>query len=210
MRPPTRCSAATWAAVVLSGCASPCAAGPPPEFDRFRADLAADAPLRMTLLWPDPRLPTQIPVTVVIGPDGASASASMGTVETDGSRVTFGDGELKIPLVDVGDEAADLFGELRSGLEGSTWRTIDAPVLGPTRPAPDAAWAEVTLPFDWASGERGLLAVDRTSGQLRYLVLETDQPPLTVSARPPRGGARTVELADGALLALPVRDYTRP
>lgn len=198
------------ALVFLTACASPCADGPPPEFDRFRADLQADAPLRMTLLWPDPRLPTQHPVAIEVGPDGAKASASLGTVETDGSKVTFGDGELKLPLVDVADEAADLFGELRNGLADSTWRTIEPPLLGPSRPAPDAVWAEVTLPFDWTSGERGLLAVDKESGKLRYIVLETDQPPLQVSARPPRGGVRTVQLSEGAQLGLVVRDYTRP
>lgn len=196
--------------VLSTACASPCASEAPPEFDRFRADLQADGPLRLTVLWPDPRQPIDHPVQFVVGPDGASAKASMGMVETDGSSVTFGDGELKLPLVDVADEAADLFGELRSGLDNSRWRTVDPPFHGAAQLAPDAAWAEVTLPFEWASGERGLLAVDRDSGRLRYLLLETDQPPLEVSARPPRGGARSVVLDETGTLVLVVRDYTRP
>jgi len=195
---------------LLSACASPCTEAPPPEFDRFRAALQADRPLKLTVLWPDPTAPVDHPVQLELGPEGASASTSMGSVETDGSKVTFGDGSMKLPLVDVADEAADLYGELRSGLAHSTWKTIDAPLVGPTRLAPDAAWAEVTLPFDWASGERVLLAVDRSSGRLRIILVETDQPPLEVSARPPRGGARTVTLAEDGTLRLVVLDDTRP
>jgi hypothetical protein len=197
-------------AIWMTGCASPCASSAPPEFDRFRADLQADAPLHMTLLWPDPRAPVEHPVAIVLGPEGASASTSLGKVETDGSTVHFGDEGLKIPLIDLADEAEQLFGELRSGLANSTWRSIEPPLYGPTRLAPDAAWAEVTLPFDWTTGEKGLLAVDRDSGKLRMLIIETDNPPLQVSTRPPRGGVRTVELSEGTQLKLVVRDYTRP
>ena len=196
--------------MLVTGCASPCAAAAPPEFDRFRADLQADDPLRMTLMWPDPVRPIEHPVAVSVGPDGASASTGMGSIQTDGSTVTIGDEDLLIPLPDLADEAESLFGELRSGLADSAWTSIEAPLFGPTRLASDAAWAAVKLPFDWTEGERVLLAVDRDAGGLRMVLIETTDPPLAITSRPPRGGPRTVQLSAGDQLKLVVRDYARP
>jgi len=164
----------------------------------------------MTLMWPDPVRPIEHPVAVVIGPEGASASTGMGTVKTDGSTVKIGDEGLLIPLPDLADEAEELFGELRGGLAGSTWTAIEAPLFGPTRLAADAAWAKVKLPFDWTAGERALLAVDRDSGALRMVLIETTDPPLAVTTRPPRGGPRTIQLSEGEQLKMVVRDYARP
>jgi len=192
---------------LLTGCSGGCSSEAPPEFDRFRADLSGSQELRLTVQWPSPSSPANIPVSLELGPEGAAAEASLGRVSTDGSTVKFGDGEVMVPLVDVADEASELFEELRGGLSGSGWESIDAPRLGPMQVAKDAAWAEVELPFDWARSERVQLAVDRDNGELRYIILHTTDPPLTVSARPPRGGARTVTLAEGCQLGLPVSDY---
>jgi hypothetical protein len=197
-------------AILCTGCASPCAASAPPAFDRFRSDLQAESPLQMTLMWPDPIRPIEHPVTVVIGPEGASATTGMGSVKTDGSTVKIGDEGLQIPLPDLADEAAELFDELRSGLAESTWTSIEAPLYGPTRLAADATWAKVKLPFDWTTGERMLLAVDGDSGALRMVLIETTDPPLSVTSRPPRGGPRTVRLSEGEQLKMVVRDYVRP
>lgn len=191
---------------LLAGCSSPCGGAPPPEFDRLRADLQSSKTLTMVLAWPDPELPTTHEVKLRLRPDEARASARMGSVYTDGSMV-FLDGDFKVPLPDVADEGEELFVELRAGLSGASWTAIEAPRIGALRPAADAAWAELDLPFDWTDGETVLLAVDRDSGALRYIVIETNQPPLQVSARPPRGGARTVTLAKGTQLGLAVRDY---
>lgn len=197
-------------AVLLTGCAGSCGASAPPEFDAFRTDLQADTPLHMTLLWPDPVQPIDHPVQVAVGPEGASAAAGMGTVKTDGSTVKLAGDGLSIPLPDLADEAAELFEELRAGLSGSTWASAESPLYGPTRLAADAAWARVSLPFDWASSEQFLLAVDRDSGALRMVLIETTDPPLEVVSRPPRGGPRTVRLSRGDQLKLVVDEYIRP
>ena len=196
-------------AVLWSGCAGSCSADAPPEFDRFRADLQADTPVQMTLSWPDPVRPIDHPVHVAIGPEGASAKASMGSVTTDGSTVKLEDAEFQVPLPDLADEAQELFAELRSGLSSSDWTTVDAPLYGPTRLAADAAWAKVKLPFDWMASEHVLLAVDRDSGALRMVLVETTDPPLEVSSKPLRGGPRTVQLSAGDQLKLVVQDYRR-
>ena len=195
-------------ALLLTGCSGGCSSNAPPEFDRFRANLSGDETLHITVQWPSPSSPADIPVQLELGPDGAAAQASLGRVSTDGRTVKVSDGELKIPLVDVADQASELFSELRSGLSGSRWEAIDAPRLGLVKVAEDAAWAEVKLPFDWTLSETFLMAVDRDSGQLRYLIIQTTDPPLAVSARPPRGGARTVTLAEGTQLGLPVSSYS--
>ena len=195
-------------ALCLSGCSGGCASKAPPEFDRFRAHLRGDDRLQITVMWPSPSSPANIPVQLELGPEGAAVEASLGRVSTDGRTVRVSDGELKIPLVDIADQASELFSELRDGLSGSDWAAIDAPRLGPLKVAEDAAWAEVTLPFDWTLSETFLMAVDRDSGHLRYIIIQTTDPPLTVSARPPRGRARTVTLADGTQLGLPVSAYS--
>ena len=82
-------------------------------------------------------------------------------------------------------------------------------VLCLIRPAPDAAWASISLPFDWADGVEVLLAVDRADGHLRYLMLSGHRAPFTVSTRPIRGGLRTVTLADDPFVRLPVRSFSR-
>jgi hypothetical protein len=193
---------------LLTACSGGCSSQAPPEFDRFRTDLGGNQVIRLTVQWPSPTSPANIPVELELGPEGASAAASQGRVTTDGNTVRFGDGDIMIPLVDVADQAADLYSELRSGLSDSAWTPIDAPRLGPLNVAADASWAELELPFDWARSERVQLAVDRDSGHLRYIIINTDDPPLTVSARPPRGGARTVTLTEGTQLGLAVSAYT--
>lgn len=194
--------------LLLTGCSGSCSNKAPPDFDRFRADLRGDTPMFITVMWPSPSSPANIPVQLQLGPDGAAVEASLGRVSTDGRTVRVSDGELKIPLVDVADQASELFSELRGGLSQSDWEAIDAPRLGPIKVAEDAAWAEVILPFDWTASETFLMAVDRDSGHLRYLIIQTTDPPLAVSARPPRGRARTVTLADGNQLGLPVSSYS--
>jgi hypothetical protein len=191
---------------LLTGCASPCGGEPPPEFDRLRADLSGEKTVIIVLSWPDPELPTTHEVTVRLRPDEARASARMGSVYTDGTGAWL-DGDFKVPLLDLADEAEELFGELRSGLAGARWTPIEAPRIGAVRPAADAVWAEVDLPFDWMDGETVLLAVDRETGALRYAAIETNQPPLQVTARPPRGAPQTVTLSTGTQLGLAVRDY---
>lgn len=191
---------------LLTGCASPCGGEPPAEFDQLRADLSGEKTVTMVVSWPDPELPTTHEVKVRLRPNEARASARMGSIYTDGTNVWL-DGDFKVPLLDLADEAEELFGELRTGLAGAHWTAIEAPRIGAARPAADAAWAEVELPFDWMDGETVLLAVDRETGALRYLALETNQPPLQVSTRPPRGAPKTVTLSTGPQLGLAVRDY---
>lgn len=191
----------------LSACSSPCASAPPPAFDRLRADLGGPKTLTMTVGWPDPQLPTTHPVDLMISPDRASASASMGEVWTDGETVRVGGDGMDVPLPNLAEGAAELFAELRDGLSHAKWQAIEAPRVGALKPAADATWAEVALPFDWAASEKVLLAVDPDDGHLRYLVIETSQPPLEIAARPPRGGARIITLSKGAQLGMAVTDY---
>lgn len=197
--------ALTW---FLSGCGSSCAGGPPPAFDTLRGQLSGDARIYAELSWPRPGLPVEETVVVEIGPKEASVAVSEGRAWTDGTTLKVGDGDVAIPLLDVADEAAELFAELRAGLSNSRWTPIDPPLAGPVRLAADATWAEVVLPFDWMSGESVLLAVQPDDGRLRYVVVQTDDPPLTVSTRPPRGGARTLVLSEDESLRLAVQSWS--
>ncbi len=192
---------------LLPACANPCGGAAPPEFARLQQDLSGPKTVTMTVSWPDPELPVTHDLQVKLRPEEARVSGRPGAISTDGSMVVL-EAEMKVPLVDLADEGAELFDELRSGLAHAHWAPIEAPRVGALRPAADAAWAELTLPFDWMDGETVLLAVDRETGALRYVVIETETPPLQVSARPPRGGARTVTLSDGGQLGLAVHDYT--
>jgi hypothetical protein len=180
-----------------------CRSAPPPAFDPLRAALSGEAPWRACLRWPDPALPVHHEVTVEVGPKGAWAAAEPGQAHTDGAAAWAVVGGMKLPLLDLADEGADVYGLLRGGLAAATWSEIEAPALGPIRPAPDAAWAQLRLPFDWADRLTVSLAVDRGDGALRAVLIESEGQPLQVTTQGPRGGPRTVALADGPSLLLP-------
>ena len=181
----------------------------PSEFESLVQDFRGFEYLEVVVGWPDPQLPTDREVTFIVRADGTAS------IETDGVVLVL-DGAVKlqtdgfsVPLPDLTPRAEDLWGELRSGFARSTWRSIDPPSLGFIRPAPDAAWASITLPFDWAEGVDVLLAVDRADGRLRYVLLSGRNAPFVVSTRPIRGGLRTITLSETSFVRLPVRHYSQ-
>lgn len=180
----------------------------PPEFGPLVADVQAFQRLEVVVGWPDPQLPVDREVTIVVRDDGtAELRTGSAALVLDGAVKLSADG-FTMPLPDLTPRAEDLYAELRRGLSRSDWRRIDPPQLGLIPPAPDAAWASVTLPFDWAAGVELLLAVDRADGRLRYVMLSGSSAPLTVSTRPIQGGLRTVQLAETPFVRLPVRDVS--
>lgn len=181
----------------------------PAEFIPLTTSLRTFSVLDAELDWPDPSLPTSRWVTVHMTADPqVSLTTDAAALVWGGRSVKLEVEGLSIPFLDLPDRAEELWGELRSGLSGSTWRAIDPPALGILRPAADAAWASVQLPFDWAEGVEVMLAVDRGDGRLRYVVLAGAQAPFTVSAVPARGGPRSVQLSAEPWVRLPVRSLT--
>ena len=180
----------------------------PPEFAPLMADVQAFQRLEVVVGWPDPQLPAEREVTIVVRDDStAEVRTGSAALVLDGAVKLSVDG-LTMPLPDLTPRAEDLYAELRRGLSRSDWRRIDPPRLGLMPLAPDAAWARVTLPFDWAAGVELLLAVDRSDGRLRYLMLSGSSAPVSVSTRPIRGGLRTVQLAETPFVRLPVRAFS--
>ncbi|MFT4979290.1 MAG: hypothetical protein ACI8S6_005200, partial [Myxococcota bacterium] len=104
--------------------------------------------------------------------------------------------------------ASDLYDELRDGFQNSDWALIPTPRLGLLPIAPDATWASVRMPFDWAERTELLLAVDPADGTLRYAALQGNRAPFAVEATPIRGGSRSVTLSSGTLVRLPVRSIS--
>lgn len=181
----------------------------PAEFEPLVADLKELDHLEVVVGWPDPRLPTDREVILTLrSDDTASVSADGAVLRYDGAVRLEVDG-FSVPLPDLTPRAEELLAELRGGLSGSEWSVIEPPAFGLIRPAPDAAWASLTLPFDWADGVEVLLAVDRADGRLRYIMLSGSRAPFTVSTRPIQGGLRTVTLSDDPFVRLPVRSITR-
>jgi hypothetical protein len=181
----------------------------PAEFEPLMADLREQEHLELVVGWPDPQLPTDREVILTLGADRTASAETDGAVLRHDGAVTLEIDGFSAPLPDLTPRAEALLEELRGGLSRSTWRAITPPVFGLIRPAPDAAWASISLPFDWADGVEVLLAVDRTDGRLRYLMLSGHRAPFTVSTRPIRGGLRTVTLADEPFVRLPVRSFSR-
>jgi hypothetical protein len=178
----------------------------PEEFTPLVSDLRGRERLEVVVGWPQPRPPDREVVITVETDDTARVETSGAALVYRGAVKLEVDG-FSVPLPDLTPRAEELLEEVRGGLSHSTWRTIDPPALGLIRPAPDAAWASVKLPFDWADGVEVLLAVDRDDGRLRYIMLSGYSAPFTVSTRPIQGGLRTVTLSQDAFVRLPVRRY---
>jgi hypothetical protein len=181
----------------------------PVEFEPLVADLRDFETLEIVVGWPDPQLPTDQEVTLLARADGTASIEADGVLLRYTGAVKLEVDGFSVPLPDLTPRAEDLLDELRGGFSRSTWRTIEPPAFGLIRPAPDAVWASLTLPFDWADGVEILLAVDRADGRLRYLMLSGRRAPFEVSTRPIQGGLRTVALSDDPFVRLPVRGYSR-
>jgi len=177
----------------------------PEAFVPFSTQLRSADRLSLSVGWPDGPLPPDAVVDLVLGP-GASAqiTAQSAALAWSGGAVTMKADGLSIPLLDLTDRADDLYGSLRSGLRDSAWTLTGAPRIGMLPIRPEATWASVQLPHDWADGTALLLAVDG-EGALVYLALEGRQAPFVARATPMRGGVQTVTLSASVLVRLPVR-----
>ena len=112
-----------------------------------------------------------------------------------------------VPLPSLNDEAEDLYGELRDGLDDTELKLVDAPSRAPLPDPPGVTWADLELPFDWARQVDVALGVD-TAGTPTHLVLQAKEPPLEITAQAPRGGPRTVTLSESGRLWLIVESWT--
>jgi len=191
------------------GCLGPACSDPPTAFDPLRSDLASFQQLDAALAWADPTTGARSIVELQATPDTVRLEVVQGmggTVTWSAERgVRIGE-ELMVPLPSLNDEASDLYGELRDGLDDTELKLVDAPSRAPLPDPPGVTWADLELPFDWARQVDVALGVD-TAGTPTHLVLQAKEPPLAITAQAPRGGPRTVTLSENGRLWLIVESW---
>jgi len=179
----------------------------PDEFSAYSDSLKA-CDIDATFNWPDPDMASTHAVSVALsGEDHAEIQVPTrgATVRWDGRSLRVMASDIEFPVMDMTERSQDLMAEICSGLSNSKWKLIDPPVMGLIRPAPNASWVEITLPFDWVDFDV-LIAIDPNTHAMKYLLLQQLGAPFVVTANMPRGQQK-VRLSTQNWVGLGVSDW---